>query len=152
MHSPKCGFHGFPKLEKTVLNFGVYMAAKRIWPDQALKILKDNHAAKSNQEVADMLIDYGFTEKMVANKASRLGLKKNKTLVALRISTRVKKTEKANQIMSGLIELGNHVKFKPFPPEPVFKEETDEEYYDSLMDGNVKNDDDGVLKNIGKRY
>lgn len=131
------------------------MTAKKIWPDAALKIIKDHHAIKSNLEVAEMLCDAGFdfaTEKRVANAASKLGLKKNKIMVARRISSRVKKSTAHNQIMSALTALGDAVKFKDLPPEPVFEEETDEEYYNSLAADDVMNYDDGVLKNIGKRY
>lgn len=131
------------------------MTAKKIWPDAALKIIKDNHATRSNAEVADMLCASGFdfaTEKRVANAASKLGLKKNKVMVALRISKRVKKSTVHNQIMSALTALGDAVKFKDLPPEPVFKEETDEEYYDSLMSDCCQDDDENILRNIGRRY
>lgn len=133
------------------------MTAKRIWSDAALKIIRDNHAIKSNREVAEMLCDAGFdfaTENRVANAASKLGLKKNKTMVALRISKRVKKSSAVhNQIMSALTALGDAVnKFKDLPQEPVFEEETDEEYYDSLMADCVQDDDENILRNSGKRY
>jgi len=134
------------------------MANYRKWKPGVEQIIIDNYATMSTDDIVKLINDPDITRNVVFNKAGSLGLKKNKNLVALRATKNFSETMKviskrldAPNTADDLLKIEIKAKFAPCPPEPVFEEETDEEYYVSLMFDDVKK---GVLvrKHTGQSY